>query len=515
MSIRTGQLHRILAAGLLCAGLATTGCPRGEDGPDGVPTARIALEGAPSGLDPRFAVDAYSSRIVDTVLRGLIRIGPDGAPRPDLAEGWEYASATTLRIRLRPGQTFHDGATVTARIVAASLDAYRDPELGSPRASALEGVEEVRVIDERTIEIRTSEPAAPLLVGLATPILHPAQATAESIEIPVGSGPYRFAGPPSRDRVILEAASEAPAIRRVVLRTMPDPTGRVFALETGEADLAQNNIPATELERLRDHERVEVDQRPGWNVSYLGFRMDHPRLGRPEVRRAIAAAIDREAILETILRGTASRTDSLIPPAHWAHAAVTPVTHSPALARELLDGAGIADPDGDGPEPRFRIQYKTSTNPQTLRIAQAVAADLGRVGIEVEVRSLEFGTFFSDIRNGNFEMYGLRWVGVVEPDILHYALHSESVPPQGANRGRYEDPVLDELLERGRTTLEREQRRRVYARAQQRIRTHLPVIPLWVHDTIMVRRTRLRGFEPRPGGSYRPLAEAELVDGDG
>ena len=127
----------------------------------------------------------------------------------------------------------------------------------------------------------------------------------------------------------------------------------------------------------------------------------------------------------------------------------------PRSAKRLLDEAGYGDPDGNGPQPRFRLSFKTTNIDLRRRIAEALKEQLQSVGIELEIRSYEWGTFFSDIKQGNFHLYSLAWVGILDPDIQYQIFHSVSVPPNGDNRGRYSNSEVDRLLERGRMTLDR------------------------------------------------------------
>ena len=181
-----------------------------------------------------------------------------------------------------------------------------------------------------------------------------------------------------------------------------------------------------------------------------------------------------------------------------------------ARARRLLDRAGWPDPDGDGPAPRFRIVYKASSIPVRRRLAEAIQAQLAAVGIAVDVRTYEWGTLYADMRAGRFELAAMSWVGVADPDLYFMTLHSSMVPPAGLNRGRYASPAMDRLTARGRSVTDPAVRRRIYARVQRRAAHDLPVIPLWWEDRVVVRTTRLVGFEATPSGELRSLASARL-----
>lgn len=140
---------------------------------------------------------------------------------------------------------------------------------------------------------------------------------------------------------------------------------------------------------------------------------------------------------------------------------------------------------------------------------------LGQGGVAVEVRSLEFATFFNDVRRGNFELFTLKWASVVEPDLMRGAYHSAHVPSEknhfgGLNRGALEDAALDALLdEASRVTTP--ERLRLYARAQERLDELVPVVPLWHEDSVAVVSRRLQDFEPSPHGFFTPLARARQV----
>ncbi len=134
---------------------------------------------------------------------------------------------------------------------------------------------------------------------------------------------------------------------------------------------------------------------------------------------------------------------------------------------------------------------------------------LRQVSIAVDIRSFEWGTFFGDIRAGNFQLYALTWVGVTEPDIFHYVFHSQSVPPAGANRGRYLNAELDGLLDAGRRAPSPEARRTLYSQAQVLIATELPYVPLWHRTNVAVLRSTFRGYQLTPSGDFRVIRMVE------
>jgi peptide/nickel transport system substrate-binding protein len=256
---------------------------------------------------------------------------------------------------------------------------------------------------------------------------------------------------------------------------------------------------------------VVVDERLSSNFQYLGINLEHPALGDVRVRRAIAYALDRNAIVTHLLRGQAKPATGLLPPEHWAYNGdVRTYDHDPARARRLLDRAGITDPDGDGPRPRLTLSYKTTTIELRRRIAVALADQLSAIGIELEILTYEWGTFFADVRSGSFHLYSLEWVGITDPDIYRQVFHSKMIPPNGNNRGHYIDRKIDRLTDHARRELDRDRRRKLYERIQRRTARTLPYIPLWWPDRVVVANRRLRDFTPAPSGDLFGLSTARL-----
>ena len=170
--------------------------------------------------------------------------------------------------------------------------------------------------------------------------------------------------------------------------------------------------------------------------------------------------------------------------------------YNPELSKKLLDEAGYPMSKETGI--RFKLTFKTSQNELRKRIAEVFQEQLRKVGIEMEIRTYEWGTFFSDIKSGNFQIFSLTWVGVSDPDIFHYMFHSSSFPPDGANRVRYSNPQIDSLLEHGRVTLQQEKRKEIYSKIQKTISEELPYINLWHSVNVAVMKKNIDGFTLYP-----------------
>jgi peptide/nickel transport system substrate-binding protein len=190
----------------------------------------------------------------------------------------------------------------------------------------------------------------------------------------------------------------------------------------------------------------------------------------------------------------------LLAPGHWAaHPDLPAYEHSPDKAKQLLATLGYSK---DNP---LKLSYKTSTDPFRLRIAAVFQQQLREVGIHLKIQSYEWGSFFGDIKAGRFQLYSLSWVGIRSPDVFRYVYHSDSLPPSGANRGRYVSAEVDQLIEQAEE-LPLEKSLPLYRKIQEKIHRDLVYVPLWHEDQIVASR---RGdLKPNKHGSYQYLEQA-------
>ncbi len=512
----------VVAIGLALV-LAAGACNRGGDaaGKGGsAPSALvIGLESDPTNLDPRLATDAASSRILDLVCEGLVRLGGDGSPHPSLATSWDVSGDRDYVFHLANGLQFSDGSPLTSADVKATFDAILDPTFASPHRGALARIRSIETPDSATVAIHLDEPYAPLLTALSVGILPAAKVADHTQKFPRGAtctGPYQVKSFAGGDRVVVEAnprfRGAPPAIARIEIKILTDEATRSLELRKGSVQFLLNGVAPDRIAELAGEPALAIARTPSANTTYLGFNFTDPVLADVRVRRAIAHAIDREAIIASLLGGYALPASGLLPPSNWAYDGdVTRYAHDPAAAKRLLEEAGKADPDGDGPAPRFTLVHKTSEDKLRRRIAEVLESQLAAVGIGLTIQSSEWGTFFDDIKRGNFQTFTLQWVGVTEPDMFWTVFHSANVPPAGANRGRFRDPRVDGLSERAHTLLDPAARKPLYAEIQRLVADELPYVFLWHEEHIAVMSNRLQGFELDSRGSFESFARAHLA----
>lgn len=459
----------------------------------------VAIPSAPVLLDPRLAIDAEGQKIAALLHDGLIRLNEKGEPVPALASTWRNTAPLVYQFDLRRDLFFSTGEPFTSRDVACTYHYIQDEKNRSPLRGEFEMIR-LKAIDDYSVEITLKEPYAPFFVMLQKGIV--------GCDGKSGTGPYLLVSHEEGIKVLLEVNpkyfGEPPRLKRLVFEVVKDDTTRVLKLIKGEVDLVQNAIPALLIEKVLETGKIGLMQNTGTTFAYMGFNLKDPVLKNKKVRQAIAYAIDRGAVIEHLWKGRARSANSLLTPGHWAYNEDLPAyDHQVEKAKQLLDEAGFKDPDGKGPQPRLRLSFKTSTNKERIEIAKLLAHQLQAVGIAAKVEPYEWGTFFRDVKRGNFQIYSLTWVGVADPDIYYNILHSSQFPPNGSNRNFYVNPKADQLTLQGRQTLDMEQRRGIYHEIQKMANEDLPFIPLWHENNVVLYWKDLKGLKLTPNPDYR------------
>ncbi|MGD1990860.1 MAG: ABC transporter substrate-binding protein [Chromatiales bacterium] len=474
-----------------------SGCNQQQ--PSGI---RFGVQQLPFNFDPRQATDAASERVNHLLYQGLVRFDESRRPQPDLAT-WERPAPRRYRFTLIGDPRFDDGSPVTMRDVVATYRTILDPAANSPHRSTLAVIREMHLVNERTLDFLLDR-ADPYFPSYLSSGVLPARLIGTSHDFnskPVGSGPFRLL---SREagKLMLERKSDGLPVSLLLVR---EPSVRVLKLLRSEIDLLQNDLPPSLVDYLERQSGVEVEAAPGSNYTYLGFNLEDPLTGDLRIRRAIAHAIDRDAIIEHVFRGRARKAAGLFPPEHplgmdVRHAVAFDPQKSMALLREA----------GYGPGNPLELTWKTSSDPFRLRLATIMQQQLAEVGIRVRIKSYDFGTFFGDIKGGNFQLYSLTWVGLKTPDSFRYIFHSDSIPPGGANRGRYRSVRTDALIESAESESDSDDQLPLYRLLQRELLQDLPYVPLWYEDQFAAYRPEaIDGYTPGRDGSYDTLIELE------
>jgi len=471
----------------------------------------VLIEAPPNTLDPHYAISSYDFKLSRLVYAALVSADtPTLELEMVLAESIVPQGGNWL-ITLRAAR-FSDGKPVTADDVAYNFERIRDPKSGGAAARLRKalgeaGLGQVEVLDGKRLLLHVGKPDATLVPDLNFGIVERPPRGAPEPANPVGAGPFvlreRRGDTFTFDRNPYYFAG-APHEKTLVVKTIRDDNSRLLALVGGSGDLTQNTISPLLLDAVAAQPQLKVMTGRSSVYSYLGINCEDPLLSDVRVRRAIAYAIDRPELVRAKLRDRGLLATGMLPTFHWAYRLDVPTyDFDPARAKRLLDEAGFPDPDGDGPLPRFTLVYRTSNNRFRVAIAQVIARMLGEVGIAVDLRINEFATFFADVKKGNFQLFSMQIPEIAEPDLYTQFFSSGRIPTRdnldaGANRMRYANRELDQLLERGRATLDVVERKRIYGEIQYILARDLPVISLWHEDNVAAMRKNVDGFTLAP-----------------
>ncbi|MEU0485778.1 ABC transporter substrate-binding protein [Streptosporangium sp. NPDC006013] len=487
----------------LCVVLALAGAacsaPQGPvDPPDD--TFVIGLSSEFDNLSP---VLGFSPDGGSLIFDGLMSRAPDLTIKPALAAEPPTVSedGTTVTFTLKEGLKFHDGKPLTSKDVEYTYEALLDPANNSTIRSDYSAIKDVAAPDARTVVFGLRYPYAPFVQRSTLGIVP--MGTMEKTK-PVGSGPYRFVSWTPGDKIVLEANKEywggAPAISRLVLAFAPDDNVRATRVRAGEFDATV--LPPKAAVGLRGRQDVTVYDVPSADYRAIVFPMTQPVTGDRAVRKAFSLALDRQAMVDTILAGAGVPAYGPISPdTGWHNPEVTGDT-DPEAAGKLLDEAGwIMGKDGirekDGRSAEFTLMYPAG---DSLRkeLALAAASDAKRIGLRVEPIGLDWDAIEARLdRDAAVMGFGSPY----DPDYVNYELFHSDFKGQGFfNPGRYDSPEADRLLEQGRASGEQAERERIYADFQKVIRDDEVYSYLVFLKHVYVIRGRYEGIVPGVDG---------------
>ncbi len=444
----------------------------------------MAVAQAPLNLDPRFASDAASERVNRLIYQPLVDFDDASKPIPKLAK-WTFIQSKQVEFTLNKAiPAFHDGIALTAHDVKATYDSLRSLK-NSPLAAEFSNISHITVTDDRHVTFMLKQEDAHFVSKMIIGILPKGliDARHDFSRTPVGNGPLKFSEWQTNLHLIRQTDQQ-----KIRLVTVKDPTVRVLKLLRGEVDVLQGDLPPELVKFLQTQKGVNVKTGQGANFSYLGLNFKDPILKNNKVRLAIAHAIDTQAIINTIMVDRTLQANAILPMEHYAgNRHLKPYPYNPEYAQQLLVEAGVKLP--------LKLVYKTSTDAQRVRIGTIMQGQMLKAGIQLSINSLDWGTFFEDVKQGHFQLYGLTWVGIKTPEIYQKVFHSQALPPQGLNRGHFSNAELDDLLEQ-----------EDWPAATAKVHALLPYIPLWYEGQFIAAQKSLYIQQPPADGNWDSLA---------
>jgi peptide/nickel transport system substrate-binding protein len=478
---------------------------RGEGG-----TFVYARAGDPDNLDP--ALQAPDTIATQQIFEGLVSF--DGATtqiKPLLARSWEAsADGLTYTFNLRRGVRFHDGTPFDADAVKWNFDRWMDEsnpyhkgdfQYWTYVAGFNEAVKSVDVVDPTTVQISLNRPQGPFLLNLALfafSMSSPSALMADydrALKNPIGTGAFRFAERVPGDRVVLDRNpdywSEPANLDRVVIRTLPDNGARFLALRGGSVDMIEGPNPEDVVSARRDR-GLSVVLRPPLNVGYVGFNLNAKPFDNLRVRQAVAAALNRTAIVEALYGSTATVASQLLPPGMLGfNTDVKGPSYDPDRAKRLLGEAGL----GSGFSTQlWYMPVNRPYMPDSRAIGEAMASDLGKVGIKVELKTEDWGTFLTGRTQGKYPMYQLGWIGDNgDPDNFLFPFFGNF-----SGENTWDNDQVRTLLRQAQSSVDSIERDDLYRQVNGLVDAELPRVPLAHNSTPLIARSYVKGFIANP-----------------
>ncbi|MGP4061181.1 glutathione ABC transporter substrate-binding protein [Halobacillus sp. H74] len=444
-----------------CSDESGTEADQGEGGSGADSTQEItyATTSDVLGLSPIDTNDSVSSAMIEQVYETLFIRDPETMEiKPHLAESYENPDDLTWEIKLKEDITFHDGTPFNAEAVKYTFEEFKNEERAAPRASLMEPVESIEVKDEYTVVLKTAEPYGPLLAALShtnASIVSPEADKAGNLnENPVGTGPFIFEEWVQGDHVSLKKNEDywqgAPQLESVTMKVVPEYSTAVSMLQTGEVQFI-DAIPTEQLPRLESMDNVEIQQKEGTPVYYLGFNMNKEPFNDINFRKAVSYAVDREAYVQQ-LNGLGVKNNSIIGPKVFGYdesASEEGYSYDPEKAKQLIEENGY-----EGKE----ITLLAANRDMYMKMAEIVQAQLTDAGLSVNIETMEWGTFLDTTAEGNFEMTFLGWSNSTADgsELLYPNLHSDNIG--SSNRMGYDNGEFDQLVNESRITVDQEVR---------------------------------------------------------
>lgn len=469
----------------------------------------------PKALDPAAVTAVNDFRILMNVYDGLVSY-KDGTleVEPALATDWSISEdGTEYTFNLREGVSFHDGSDFNADSVVFNFERMLNEDHAYhntgpfPLSFFFSAVQKVEKLDAHTVKFSLNAPYAPFLSNLAYPtglIVSPDAVQQHGVDFgrnPSGTGAFKFAEWRSNEAVVVEKNADywggAPELDAVVFRPITDASTRTAEMLAGGIDLMVE-VPPVALSEFQGNS-FAVHEQAGPHVWFLILNTKEGPFADKRVRQAANYAINKEAIVNDVLEGTAEVAAGPTPPAFaWAYNDdLTPYPYSPEKAKELLAEAGA-----EGAELTFYVTEGGSGMLDPITMGTAIQADLNAVGFKVNIETYEWNTFLGKVNpglEGKADMAEMAWM-TNDPDTLPFlALRTEAWPDKGGfNSGYYSNPKVDDLLETARASTDQSERAKLYQEMQTIVQEDAPWVFVANWKQNAVASDRVEGFSLQP-----------------
>ena len=498
----------IVAICLVLLSSIMLGCIEEETKLEALQELIIGSPWAPKAIDPYSGGSYILQR--NCIVETLVSIDYEGKLAPGLAESWEVSDdGLTWTFHLREGVKFHDGTPFNADAMKSSL------ERAIEKAAVFKTVplDSVETKDDYTLMITTKEPFAPLSAYLTKGESAAISSSSfdekgEFLE-PIGTGPFKFESWKPKEEIILVKNDEywgtKPKLDKVVYKGIPEAITRVMMFKAGELDIAQI-LPPDAVKGLESNDDTEVFTKSIGRIRLIGFNMEKEPFNDLKVRQAVNYAIDRDALVKYVLEGVGAPATCLFPPEfYWANTDLKGYTYEPEKARKLLEEAGWIDTDDDGVLDKngkpLKITLLTYTERAALPpTAEIIQSQLDDAGIKTELRVLKVAAASEIKKAGEFDMFlvGRGLLFIPDPDSIMMEDYHSIHGVDGFLWYGYKNERVNELIEKGRVTMDTAERKKIYDEVQKLVLEDAPIVYLNYYVNIDAVDSSVHGYQMHP-----------------
>jgi peptide/nickel transport system substrate-binding protein len=506
------SLPAMMALHSMAGGIGVAAATRQDATPEPVAggTLKLGVQADPAELDPHKTSLTAAWHVIEHVYETLVTTDETLAPLPGLAESWEISDdGITYTFALRQGVTFHNGRAFVADDVKYSYERILDPETASPVVDELSSIDTIEVVDDATVKINLKTADSSFLAKLmgGSISIVPKEVVEENgdlMQTMVGTGPFTFVEYVPNSTLTLERYADywdapLPYLDGIEVQIIPENTARTTALVTSTVDIIEY-APVQDLPIFEDDDTIDVTGKANTNIRYMGVNFTREPFDKPEVRQAMAMAIDRGPIIDAAVFGAGTPTNVIFPPTYWAgiESEIPPVDIDGAKA--LLEQAGV----GDG----FKCTIQSwAQYPFLSNAAIVIQEQLRQIGIEAEVDLQENAVLLENYFAGNWDLSVTGTSAYVDPNDV---IQSNFGTDQASNGMGYSNPEVDKLIADGIATSDQDARAEIYGELQRILLEDLPWINLFIADQYEAMKTYVKGYVHIPTGSNRSIRSVWL-----
>ena len=464
-------------------------------------------------VDPAQQTTTTVQNVIDYGLQTLVTFDKDGNVKPMLATSWSTSSdGLALTLKLRTGVKFHDGTPFNADAVKFSLGRLIDPKIKVPIGAAFQVIKSIDVVDPSTVRLNLKYVDPNMLPNLGVTvasILSPESATKDgnsytNIVHPVGTGPYKFVSFQKDSKATYERYDgywgDKPYYSKVVFDIIPEANSREAGLRSGQLDMIMNP-PVTDLKSLAAGGDITVAKAPSDRSIFIAFNNTKAPFTNAKVRQAFNYAVDKKAIIKSVLFDAVDQMDSPFATSIAGHCMTGDYTYNPDKAKQLLAESGVGKISVTMGSPTGRYL-------QDLQASQAIAGYLRKVGVTVNVKTMDWPSYVSAMQdqNGPFDLHLLGWApGALDAPTQMEMFTKASWAPKGLNNGFYSNPTVESAFAKASRDLDEASRDAQYCQIQKTMWTDAPWIFLWSQTLIMAYKSDIEGISYQPNEKFETI----------